>query len=425
MIEAGHFTGHRSRSTVALDGGTAAFPRELGPSSVRGTRQTEWTTTATQAFRVEWRPLASLGAITESWQRLAARALEPNIFYAPAFALAAAPVFGANVGALLVWSASEPDRLLGLLPARIARGRYGVPLSVLVGWTHPYAPFGVPLVDRDLAESVITAVLAHIAQEPGLPDLLLLPLVPTDGPFARALAAVLAARRGRIASFAQHGRALLAPARDRAGYLDRMLPSRKRKELRRQARRLADRDALSTVSAAEPPAVAAALDEFLALEARGWKGRAGTAAARNPDECAFMRQAVGALAAAGQARVDRLMLGEHTVAAAITLRNGPVAWFWKIAYDEDLARASPGVQLVLDLTPSLLGDPGLVRVDSCATPDHPMIDHLWRERLLLADELIAVGPAGTARFAVACLLETLRRASVDAAKRVRQRLRRR
>ena len=85
----------------------------------------------------------------------------------------------------------------------------------------------------------------------------------------------------------------------------------------------------------------------------------------------------------GGARVDRLMQDERTLAATITLRTGDTAWFWKIAYDEARARASPGVQLTLDVTESLLADASVARVDSCATADHPMIDHLWRERLAL------------------------------------------
>ena len=40
-------------------------------------------------FRVEWRPLAELAALASEWRALASRALEPNVFYEPAFALAA------------------------------------------------------------------------------------------------------------------------------------------------------------------------------------------------------------------------------------------------------------------------------------------------------------------------------------------------
>ena len=51
---------------------------------------------AANAFTVEWRPLTGLEPIAPQWRELAARALEPNVFYEAAFALPAAPVFGAR-----------------------------------------------------------------------------------------------------------------------------------------------------------------------------------------------------------------------------------------------------------------------------------------------------------------------------------------
>src|SRR3954452_11476622 len=104
------------------------------------------------AFRSEWCSVAALESIADEWAALAARALEPNVFYEPVFALAAAPVFGADAGAVLVRTAT--GRLAGLFPARIERWRPLAP--VLVGWTHPYAPLGTPLIDRDEPEAVIS-----------------------------------------------------------------------------------------------------------------------------------------------------------------------------------------------------------------------------------------------------------------------------
>ena len=46
-----------------------------------------------------------------------------------------------------------------------------------------------------------------------------------------------------------------------------------------------------------------------------------------------------------------------------------------------------------------------------------MIDHLWRERLALADLLIAPSAAALAQFRIARHLETLRRALIATAKR--------
>jgi hypothetical protein len=374
-------------------------------------------------FRVEWRPLIELGAIGAQWRELAGRALEPNVFYEPSFALAAAPVLGDGVGAGLVWSRSPAPRLLGFFPARIDRRRYGIPLAVLVGWTHPYGPLGAPLVDREMGEAVIGAWLDHVSSHPQLPKLMLLPYFPEHGALAQALDAVLARRGGGSECFARHARALLVPVHDRAHYLDEAIGHKKRKELRRQRNRLSDAGTLTSSSTGDSSAIARALDDFLTLEAGGWKGRAGTAARSNPDIVKFMATAVAALAGEGKAQIGRLCIDPRPIAATITLRSGASAWSWKIAYDEGFARLSPGVQLLLDVTQTVLDDPAITRADSCATADHPMIDHIWRERLTLTDRLLCGGPGTSLRFALACRLESLRLAAIGGAKALRDRLR--
>lgn len=377
---------------------------------------------AVDSFAVEWRDLSELAAFTDEWHDLAGRALAPNVFYEPAFALAAAPMFGRQVGAVLVWSGTSPRRLLGFFPARIETRRYGLKLPILVGWTHPFAPLGLPLVEREAAEPVLAAWLAHIAGDAKLPGVLLLPFLPEDGPFAAAIAAIL--RRGRMpaADFNRHRRALLAPgAGERAQYLERALSARRLKELRRIGRRLGEVGALLFTTAADLPGVDAAVEDFLKLEASGWKGRAGTAAAHDAAVGGFMRSGLHALAREGKVAINRILIDGRAIAAAIALRSGNCAWFWKIAYDERFARFSPGVLLSIALTENLLGDQTIGRADSCATANHPMIDHIWRERLPLCDLMIAVRPR--APFDRVRRLEKLRTAAIAAAKRLRERLR--
>ena len=228
------------------------------------------------AGRAEWKPLAALGEMRAEWRELVGRALEPNVFYDPDFALAAAPVFGADAGAVLVWSKTSPQRLIGLFPARVEQ-RYGV-MAALTGWTHPYAPFGVPLADRDEADAAVTAFLDHVEADERLPKLLLLPLIARNGAFAAALAHVLIRHGVAVAHFGEHARAMLAPGGERSGYLDHAVAHKKLKELRLQRRRLDEISPVALETAREPAAVASALVDFLALEAGGWKGRAGTAA---------------------------------------------------------------------------------------------------------------------------------------------------
>jgi hypothetical protein len=174
--------------------------------------------------------------------------------------------------------------------------------------------------------------------------------------------------------------------------------------------------------ARSPADVAQALQGFLALEAKGWKGAAGSALVQDPGLKRFAETAVDALARQRQAGVAQLLLGSQPIASIVTLQSGGGVWSWKIAYDESLARFSPGVQAMMELTDTLLADDTVAFADSCATPDHPMIDHLWRERLAMADLMFALGPG--AGFSAACRLETARRSVTAWARSVRDLVRR-
>ena len=126
----------------------------------------------------------------------------------------------------------------------------------------------------------------------------------------------------------------------------------------------------------------------------------------------------------GNARIDRLFIDTRAIATMILLRSGATVWAWKIAYDESFARTSPGVQLLADVTQTLLDDTSIARADSCAAADHPMIDHIWRERLPLADRLIGIRRGDVAAFTCARMLETLLRRVIAAAKTARDLIRR-
>jgi Acetyltransferase (GNAT) domain len=150
------------------------------------------------------------------------------------------------------------------------------------------------------------------------------------------------------------------------------------------------------------------VDEFLSLEAAGWKGARGTAMKTNPQAAATLREACRGLAAAGKLRFWKLALDDKPAAMLFAIVDGREAWLGKIAHDEDLARFSPGQLLILHATERLFEE-GLAQVDSCAIPDHPMINHLWRGRLEVADVMIAAPTVGAATFAMTVLGERLRR----------------
>jgi CelD/BcsL family acetyltransferase involved in cellulose biosynthesis len=94
-------------------------------------------------------------------------------------------------------------------------------------------------------------------------------------------------------------------------------------------------------------------------------------------ESAFI-EACKLLGAAGKLRFWKLSLNGKPIAIMHAIVDGNQAWLHKIAYDEAYAKFSPGVLLVLHATEKLFAEIGLVLVDSCAIPGHPMIENIWR-----------------------------------------------
>jgi CelD/BcsL family acetyltransferase involved in cellulose biosynthesis len=371
-------------------------------------------------LKTEWKPLAALDAAEIArWRELAGRALEPNVFLEPAFAIAALGLPQAHgIGALMVRSGAG---LLGFLPGRIEGLVDGRPVSTFVAWTHPYAPLSAPLVDRERADDALEALAAGLVRLPQRPRVALLPYFSEEGVLAQRVGDLLYRRGQTVRRLDPHRRAALIPqpgsdplAAISAGRL---------KELRRQHRRLGESGALEHKTITDAATIGDAVAAYLAIEAKGWKGRAGSAAALDEAARTFLSTAVISLAQENKARVELLTLDGTAIAAAIVLFSGARAWFWKIAYDEDYARFSPGVQLALALTRSLGSDARLELVDSCAVAGHPMIDPLWKGRRALADWLIPLpGAAGRFDLQAVYAAESLRRAAIRPLKRLRDRL---
>ena len=349
------------------------------------------------------RPLQDAHSIADEWAALARRALTANIFYEPEFALPARLPFGDGVQVLAIHAdASRGAPLLGVWPFEQPRFRWGVPLGVLAGWRHPFAASGVPLIDRDRAREAVSALLNVSPTFPDLPARALLPLIPDEGPFADVLAELQGDLRLREARGERHDRAFLTPGN--AGEPLGHLSSGSRSKLRQEHRRLEKEGPITLHSVEDPEGLAAALETYLDLEAKGWKGRAGTAIPSSPAETEFMRGVTRNLGAQGRVRIDELKLGERVIASSITYRNGSSAWYAKISFDEEFAKNSPGSQLVIKVTEAMNADPSLTFVDSCAPPLHPLMRRFWPERINISDRTIELAK-GDAMFPLAARLE--------------------
>lgn len=326
-------------------------------------------------------------AVLAAWERLVARAAEPNPFFEPWYLIPSLHQWGEGVR-VKAWF--HDGRLAGLMPVARAARYYGHPLTHASVWLHANAFCGVPLVAAGLEEAFWEALLAHFDRRAARALFLHLPQMPAEGPVVAALTRVLA-HSGRMHYVAaQEARAMLTGETTAAAYLEASMSAKKRKELRRQHNRLAEEGALAFERIEGGEGIAEWTAEFLALEAAGWKGEAGSALASAPDTHALFVAALAGAAAAGRLERLALRLDGRAIAMLANFITAPGAYSYKTAFDEAYARFSPGMLLQLENL-ALLEREGIQWADSCAVKGHPMIERLWRDVRRMASFNIAIG----------------------------------
>jgi CelD/BcsL family acetyltransferase involved in cellulose biosynthesis len=170
---------------------------------------------------------------------------------------------------------------------------------------------------------------------------------------------------------------------------------KRRKELKRLRARLSEQGALTVSHLAAGEDLAPFIRAFLELEARGWKGKRGTAIESDPRLVKGLEQGLLGLHRSGNVRFWMMQLDCKPIAAMFALIDGEETTLGKIAHDETWSKYSPGVQIILEATEALFAEPGLNYADSNAIPDHPMINRIWRDRISCMDVVLA-GPSVTA-----------------------------
>ncbi|HMN71179.1 MAG TPA: GNAT family N-acetyltransferase [Rhodoblastus sp.] len=359
-----------------------------------------------------------LEAHRADWRDLARRAIEPNPFMEPDFALTAMLHLPASLRPVMavVWQGAggEPRaRMIGVWGFEQGGGAFG---GVARSWKYKHGALGTPLIDRLAAARSVDAVLHWLrARRLGRSALVMRDLA-RGGEAARLIAERCAAHGLGSIGLNEHERAALRPSGGGASP-ERPRGSRKRRrETDRLARRLAEAGEVMHGSASDPGDIRYASEWFLALEQAGWKGRRHTAFLSDAGDAAFLRATLRQLARAGKCRIDWIAVDGRPIAMAIVLRSGDRAYYWKTAYDERFARYSPGVQLTRMLAERQLEDPAVQVTDSCAIANHPMIDRLWPDRQAMFDLAIGVDPARANAFPGAVRRERLARALRAAAK---------
>lgn len=331
-------------------------------------------------------------SLASAWDSLAEAAAEPNVFAERWFVTAGIRHLTQPDALHLaaVWEECAPRRLIALLPVHSA-ARYGrLPLRHVTNWLHHHSFLGTPLIRAGYERAAWRAILDALDAAAWSRGLLHINGLSENGGVHRGLIAA-AADRGRPCDTVHRiERAMLASDLPPDAYYERTVRKKKRKELKRLAARLDECGVVRTRRLAPEDDLDEWVDHFLTLEASGWKGAAGSALGSAAQTRGFFRDAVTGANRAGRLEIIRLDLDARPIAMLVNFLSLPGAFSFKIAFDENYARYSPGVLLQLENL-HILGHPEIDWMDSCAVEHHSMINSLWAERRAIVRVSVPLG----------------------------------
>ena len=328
----------------------------------------------------------------DSWRNLASRAAEPNPWFEPEVLV---PLSRIQQGISLLVASRGRDWILCLPLMRMRQKWSGIETE---SWTTPH-PVGTPLADSVDAEAALRSALRWLARVEG-PRVLSFRVLDAQSPLTSIVARTLW-EEWRWKPFTEGAAWPALRRRPAPTYLDERVTSKQRHNIERLRRRLEEQLG-SELRLVDRGGDAAAVDRFIALEAAGWKGRKGTALACDSPRAAYFREVCARFAAEGRFRLYCLESGERAVAMKAMMTAGNALVELRVAYDESLARFSPGVQLEIEAIGVFHGDDRFALAVSHTNYAGSPLFRIWPDQIETTGML--AGCAGAGRQALASLL---------------------
>ena len=347
-------------------------------------------------MRCEWLDtLEQLQAWKSAWKRLVECAVSPNVFYEPEMLIPAwehlrqGKVRIAAVIAQPRANAKGQPVLCGMFPLQL-KGGLG-PWKYAKFWQHPLCFLSTPLMRSDSSTETLRCLLAFLQRERVLA--VQSQQMAADGAFQQHLTEFLHTDKVGFVINSLHRRAVFVPANNAETFLSAW-PGRKRHELMRLERRLNEIGPLQLdVFDPKKDDLEAWCEDFLRFESLGWKGQSKTAMIADRQQSTCFREMARGLAAENRLAGMVLKHNGNPIAMKVNLLTSDGGYGFKIAYDPAYSKYSPGMLMEKFDAERMHRSNDLQWVDSCAIPDHPMINSLWPQRRLI--QSIVLSPGGS------------------------------
>jgi Acetyltransferase (GNAT) domain len=287
----------------------------------------------------------------------------------------------------------ERDTFTGALPI-VGFVRPNLPprkVARMIGTPTAVCSLGTPLVDSRYADAAMGGLLDALhgaARGKGWPGIVALDWVGNDGPVVDCLHRVCEKRGFPIFTKDVWDRGVVR----RGGSWERPL-SRTRERQIAQTRRALIRDTGQEVTLLDRTLDPSVVEDFLAIEMSGWKGKeeGGLAFGKDEHKVAWLREWHRRWSPTGRLAVLSLQLGDVPLAIEFFVRAGDGIFCFRGAYDDSYSKYGLGRMVFADCMAYLLEHTDASWMDSSTDKDNAFLLELMPERRNLSVLYIGVG----------------------------------
>lgn len=333
-----------------------------------------------------------LEILKESLLELAQNASESNVFFEPWVLLPAFKSFLSKEDTACivieeVYPSPNQRNILGFFPLSSQTRFRGMPSNHYATLSFSHCGYLTPLIKKGYENEVFSLFLRWLDET--LPHSFVeLSHIIGEGHLYETLLSILH-HSGRITFIAEsYSRSIVSSCQKKSDFLS-SLSRKKRKDILRKERQLYELGTVSCEQLSSMNNLDLWINEFLALEESGWKGKEGTAIALHKHEEHFFRTIVTEAFHRKQLLFLRLTLEGNPIAMRCGLISGNTLFSYKIAFDEQYAKYSPGVLLEIENIDVLSRRDDIHCMDSCAIPAHSLFERLWPEKKQLCSIVIS------------------------------------
>ena len=333
-----------------------------------------------------------------AWSECAALSLEPNPFFEPDWLLPAVEYLNESPATRLVLT-EQRGAIQACVPvvevtadgdtSRALRRHSAVKTRV----TPTAVLLGTPLVTVEGGSEALACLITeirHEAERRGA-TLVIMEWVACGGPVDRLLKGVALGRDSSLVEFDVWERGLLR--RQAAGgecYWLRGIGKNRRRTIRQHRQHL--REVLGASPVLRVRDDVGAVDEFMQLEASGWKGHEpeGLALGREVRATSFFETVCDRYIKEGRMYFLSLEGNEVPIAMICCVRAGEGLFAYRTAYDEKLAKYGPGVEVFLAAMEHFDRETDACWFDTCAVRDNQHLLGLFPDRRTMATVMFRV-----------------------------------